>query len=90
MVALSAFAKPPKRTKAAVAPAQKPLTIERFELDNGLRVVVQPDHGAPIVGVGLMVDVGARDHLADRCQPVVRDHRGGGERNGPHARLERR
>ena len=39
------------------------LRIERFTLDNGMRVVVQPDSSAPMVAIGLMVDVGARDEL---------------------------
>ena len=42
-------------------PAPQKLKMERFTLNNGLRVVVQPDHSAPLVAVGLMVDVGSRD-----------------------------
>lgn len=30
-------------------------------LDNGLRVIVNPDHGAPVVAVNLWYDVGSRD-----------------------------
>lgn len=34
--------------------------VERFTLDNGLRVVVSPDHQAPVVGVAVVYDVGVR------------------------------
>ncbi|HEU5331635.1 MAG TPA: pitrilysin family protein [Actinocrinis sp.] len=34
--------------------------LEQFALDNGLRVVVSPDHSAPIVAVNLWYDVGSR------------------------------
>jgi predicted Zn-dependent peptidase len=34
--------------------------VEQFTLDNGLRVVVSPDHSAPIVAVNLWYDVGSR------------------------------
>lgn len=42
-------------------PLPAPLHIDRFTLDNGMRVVVQTDRKAPLVAVGIMVDVGARD-----------------------------
>jgi zinc protease len=34
--------------------------VEQFTLDNGLRVVVAPDHAAPIAAVNLWYDVGSR------------------------------
>ena len=44
-------------------PDVPPLQIERFTLGNGMRVVVQTDRSAPLVALGLMVDVGSRDEL---------------------------
>jgi len=57
-----------KRKKSADKPwpAPKPLVIERFTLSNGMRVVVQPDRRAPLVAMGLMVDVGSRDERSGR------------------------
>lgn len=63
LVANPALAKKKPATPERPWPPPKPLKIERFTLDNGMRVVVQPDHSAPLVAVGLMVDVGARDEL---------------------------
>lgn len=62
-------ARPAKKAPAVQAPQAPeapwplpaPLPIERFTLANGMRVVVQTDRTAPLVAVGLMVDVGARD-----------------------------
>ena len=34
------------------------LAIERFRLDNGLRVVLNPDRSAPVVGIGSMFSSG--------------------------------
>jgi zinc protease len=45
----------------AVWPLPPPLALDRFTLDNGMRVIVQTDPSAPVVALGLMVDVGARD-----------------------------
>lgn len=36
------------------------IPIERFTLNNGLRVVLSPDHSVPVVTVYLIYDVGAR------------------------------
>jgi zinc protease len=41
--------------------------IERFTLDNGLRVVVSPDHHAPVVAVVVLYDVGVRAEPAGRA-----------------------
>lgn len=35
--------------------------IHDYRLDNGLRVVVSPDHAAPVVAVNLWYDVGSKD-----------------------------
>lgn len=37
------------------------ITFEKFELDNGLRVIVHQDKATPIVAFNLLYDVGARD-----------------------------
>ena len=75
LVAGSSLAGPkrPQRTKrpssaAAEKPWPKPapLVIERFTLSNGMRVIVQTDTRAPIVAIGLMVDVGSRDEEKGR------------------------
>ena len=55
-------AKGTKVQQAEVAwPEVPPLQIERFTLANGMRVVVQTDRSAPLIALGLMVDVGSRD-----------------------------
>ncbi|GAB3235229.1 pitrilysin family protein [Glycomyces halotolerans] len=40
--------------------------IETFRLDNGLRVVLAPDPGAPVVGVTVVYDVGMRSEPEGR------------------------
>ncbi|HEU4350105.1 MAG TPA: pitrilysin family protein [Actinoplanes sp.] len=40
--------------------------IERFTLDNGLRVVLTPDRSAPVVGVAVVYDVGIRSEPEGR------------------------
>ncbi len=40
--------------------------VERVRLDNGLRVVVSPDHTSPVVAVGVYYDVGMRSEPAGR------------------------
>ncbi|WP_231918511.1 M16 family metallopeptidase [Microlunatus sagamiharensis] len=40
--------------------------IHQHVLDNGLRVLVSPDHGAPVVAVNLWYDVGSRDEEPGR------------------------
>ncbi|MGI8791858.1 MAG: M16 family metallopeptidase [Acidimicrobiales bacterium] len=42
------------------------LTVERFTLDNGLRVVLGPDRSAPTVGVVINYDVGFRSEPEGR------------------------
>ncbi|MCL7971256.1 MAG: insulinase family protein [marine benthic group bacterium] len=37
--------------------------LETRELDNGLRVILQPDHSSPVVAVHLMYHVGSRNEL---------------------------
>lgn len=47
----------------ALAKAARPLTIpiQRATLENGLRVVMNPDHSSPTVAVAMTYDVGARN-----------------------------
>jgi zinc protease len=40
--------------------------VERFTLANGLRVVLQPDRSAPVVGVAVVYDVGIRSEPEGR------------------------
>jgi zinc protease len=40
--------------------------VERFALDNGLRVVLAPDRSAPVVGVAVVYDVGIRSEPEGR------------------------
>ncbi|SCL13418.1 M16 family metallopeptidase [Micromonospora inyonensis] len=40
--------------------------VERFTLDNGLRVVLSPDRSAPVVGVAVVYDVGIRSEPEGR------------------------
>ncbi|HEY0485736.1 MAG TPA: pitrilysin family protein [Mycobacteriales bacterium] len=40
--------------------------VERFTLDNGLRVVLVPDRSAPVVGVAVVYDVGIRSEPEGR------------------------
>jgi zinc protease len=42
------------------------LPIERFELANGLRVVVQPDDSLPLVAINLWYHVGSKDERPGR------------------------
>ena len=48
----------------AAAGAQPPAGFTRTRLDNGLTVLVQEDHRAPLVSVGMMYAVGARNEAA--------------------------
>jgi len=47
-------------------PATHQQTLERFTLDNGLRVVLAPDRSAPVVGVAVVYDVGIRSEPVGR------------------------
>ncbi len=62
-------AKKPKKVQPVAAepekpwPLPKPWAVDRFTLDNGMRVLVHTDRSAPLVAVGIMVDVGSRDEV---------------------------
>ncbi len=63
---------PPAKTaprKAAAKKLKSPqpdYTIERFTLDNGLRVVLSPDPSSPVVAVAVYYDVGMRSEPQGR------------------------
>jgi predicted Zn-dependent peptidase len=50
----------------ALAAQQPDIPFERFQLDNGLTVVVHTDRKAPIVAVNVWYHVGGKDEPADR------------------------
>src|SRR4051812_29097313 len=43
-----------------------PLEIEQYTLDNGLRVVLNPDNAIPVVSIAVYYNVGSRNERADR------------------------
>lgn len=68
---------PPHAAPSASAPAtaqpaparhstQVALTVVRKTLDNGLRIVMNPDHTAPTVAVAVYYDVGSRNEVRGR------------------------
>jgi zinc protease len=61
----SRLAPPPARAFPA-DPSLVRFPIERFRLDNGLRVVVQPDRSLPLVAINLWVHVGSKDERPGR------------------------
>jgi predicted Zn-dependent peptidase len=56
---------PVKITRKPVA-ARPSFAVERFSLDNGLRVVVSPDASSPVVAVAVYYDVGMRSEPEGR------------------------
>ncbi|MGW0502751.1 M16 family metallopeptidase [Micromonospora sp. NPDC003241] len=50
--------------RARIPAANHP--VERFTLDNGLRVVLTPDRSAPVIGVAVVYDVGIRSEPEGR------------------------
>ena len=62
---------PPAKTAARRAPAKgraptSDYRVERFTLDNGLRVVLSPDPSSPVVAVAVYYDVGMRSEPEGR------------------------
>ena len=43
-----------------------PLTLEEYTLDNGLRVVLNPDNAIPVVSIAVYYDVGSRNEREGR------------------------
>ncbi len=58
--AVSQQAPAPRPAATATAPAALQIPVQRERLDNGLRVVLSPDHSVPTVAIALYYDVGAR------------------------------
>jgi predicted Zn-dependent peptidase len=62
--------KSPKKTPVKIArkpvAARPSFAVERFSLDNGLRVVVSPDASSPVVAVAVYYDVGMRSEPEGR------------------------
>ncbi len=50
---------------SASAYAQK-ISFEEYDLDNGLHVILHKDNSAPVVSVGVMYHVGAKDEMEGR------------------------
>ncbi len=42
------------------------IQFERFQLENGLRVILHEDNSTPLVAVNLLYDVGSRDEMPER------------------------
>ncbi len=61
-LALAAVASP----LAAQGAQQVNVPFETYRLDNGLRVILAPDPGTPVVAVNLWYDVGSRNERAGR------------------------
>jgi zinc protease len=55
-----------KATAKAAPPLEWNLTIQRATLDNGLRVVLNPDRTSPTVAIAVTYDVGSRDEERGR------------------------
>lgn len=64
LLASGAPAQPAPRPAPAPAPTAPPaalqIPVQRERLDNGLRVVLSPDHSVPTVAIAVYYDVGAR------------------------------
>ena len=52
-------------TQINIAMAQK-IDFEEYDLPNGLHVILHEDHTAPVVSVGVMYHVGAKDEDPNR------------------------
>ena len=63
LLALAAFAANCFAAGASTAPAAG---LSRFELPNGLRVVLSPDHAVPVVTFAMIFDAGARHERRGR------------------------
>ncbi|MGE5206326.1 MAG: M16 family metallopeptidase [Chlamydiota bacterium] len=61
LLALTALAQ-----TAAQAPKLPPVHFQDLHLDNGLRVILAPDHAAPVFGICVTYNVGSRDERPGR------------------------
>jgi zinc protease len=60
------FALPAIAQTAAQAPKLPPVQFQDLHLDNGLRVILAPDHSAPVFGICVTYNVGSRDERPGR------------------------
>ena len=60
LLSLASLAQP------APAPKLPPLTFQDVHLDNGLRVILAPDHAAPVFGICITYNVGSRNERPGR------------------------
>ena len=60
---------------AAKAPKLPPLEFQDVHLDNGLRVILAPDHAAPVFGICVTYNVGSRNERPGRTGPSSRPRR---------------
>jgi predicted Zn-dependent peptidase len=51
---------------STAAPAGFRVSVEQYRLNNGLRVVLSPDHGSPVIAVAVYYHVGSRDEEKGR------------------------
>lgn len=63
--ALPGFSAPKSSARNRPAPIQK-VKLEEYRLPNGLRVVLAPDHNAPVVAISVTYDVGSRNEREGR------------------------
>lgn len=60
------FALPALTQTAAPAPNLPPLKLQDLHLDNGLRVILAPDHASPVFGICITYNVGSRNERPGR------------------------
>jgi zinc protease len=60
------FLLPSLAQTAAQAPKLPPLEFQDVHLDNGLRVILAPDHSAPVFGICMTYNVGSRNERPGR------------------------
>jgi predicted Zn-dependent peptidase len=57
---------PAATAASSAAPMPGRIAVERYQLDNGLTVILAPDRSAQVVAVDVWYDVGSRDERAGR------------------------
>jgi zinc protease len=59
----AAAARPKPKARSAAAPR---VAFSQYQLDNGLRVILAPDHSAPVIAISVTYDVGSRNERPGR------------------------